>query len=75
MGGKKTVKRYLKSEQTDKQTNRQTDIWTFRLIERIGPEGRCFENFYLDTKIYFPELKFLVRYVEVSAENNLFPFL
>ena len=20
------------------------DIWTFRLIESIGPEGRCFEN-------------------------------
>ena len=43
-GGKKTVKRYLKSEQTDKQTDRQTHIWTFRLIESIGPEGRCFEN-------------------------------
>ena len=26
------------------QTNKQTDIWTFRLIESIGPEGPCFEN-------------------------------
>ena len=43
-GGKKTVKRYLKSEHTQRQTNTQTDIWTFRLIESIGPEGRCFEN-------------------------------
>ena len=46
--GKKTVKRYLKSEHTDKRTDtrtdRQTDRWTFRLIESIGPEGRCFEN-------------------------------
>ena len=25
-------------------TNTQTDIQTFRLIERIGPEGRFFEN-------------------------------
>ena len=31
-GGKKTVKWYLKSEQTD----RQTHIWTFRLIKIIG---------------------------------------
>ena len=29
------------SEHTDKQTDRQT---TFRLIESIGKEGRCFEN-------------------------------
>ena len=29
---------------TDKHTNTQTDIRTFQLIERIGPEGRFFEN-------------------------------
>ena len=39
-GGKKTVKRYLKSEQTDRRTDRRT----FQLIESIGPEGRCFEK-------------------------------
>ena len=43
-GGKKTVKRDLKSEQTDTQTHGQTDILTNRLIESIGPEGRCFEK-------------------------------
>ena len=51
-GNKKTVKRYLKSEQTDRRTDGQTDRRTdgqmdrrtFRLIESIGPEGRCFEN-------------------------------
>ena len=43
-GGKKTVKRYLKSEQTDTRTDRRTDRQTFRLIESMGPEGRCFEN-------------------------------
>ena len=47
-GGKKTVKRYLKSEQTDRQTDGQTDGRTdrriFRLIESIGPEGRSFEK-------------------------------
>ena len=30
--------------QRNKKTDRQTHIWTFRLIESIGPEGRCFEN-------------------------------
>ena len=44
-GGKKTVKRYLKSEHTHRHTDGQTDRWTFRLIERTGPEGRCFEKF------------------------------
>ena len=39
-----TVKRYLKSEQTDGRTHGDTDRRTFRLIESIGPEGRCFEN-------------------------------
>ena len=43
-GGKETFKRYLKSEHIHRQTNKQTNIWTFRLIESIGPEGRCFEN-------------------------------
>ena len=28
----------------DGQTDKQTNIWTFQLIERIGPEGRFFEN-------------------------------
>ena len=47
-GGKKTVKRYLKSEQTntrtDRQTDRQTDRRTNRLIDWIGPEGRFSES-------------------------------
>ena len=51
-GGKKTFKWFLKSEhtdgqtdgRTDRQTDRQTDRRTFRLIESIGPEGRCFEK-------------------------------
>ena len=49
-GGKKLFKRYLKSEQTDKQTDGQTHRRTNRLIESIGPEGRCFEN--VDKKSY-----------------------
>ena len=43
-GGKKTFKRYLKSEDTDRRTDTQTDGRTFQLIESMGPEGRCFEN-------------------------------
>ena len=38
--GGKTVKR------SDRQTDRQTNIQTFQLIESIGPEGRCFEKCY-----------------------------
>ena len=29
---------------TDGHTNARTDTWTFRLIDSIGPEGRCLEN-------------------------------
>ena len=29
---------------TDRQTDRLTDRRTFRLIESIGPEGKCFEK-------------------------------
>ena len=43
-GGKKTFKRYLKSEQTDRRTDRRTNRRTFWLIESIGPKDRCFEN-------------------------------
>ena len=55
-GGKKMVKRYLKSEQT--QTHTQTDTHThtdkstYRKHRPRGPEGRCFENLFL-TKTLF----------------------
>ena len=39
LNGTSKVKRH-----TNRHTNRQTDRRTFRLIESIGPEGRCFEN-------------------------------
>ena len=72
-GGKKTVKRYLKSEQTDRQTDRQTHIWTYRLIESIDPEGRCFENPGLSYRVsyyqcYYPHLPS----ESVSAECGIF---
>ena len=41
VGAKRPLNGTLK---VNRQTNRQTDIWTFRLIESIGPKGRCFEN-------------------------------
>ena len=53
-GGKKTVKRYLKSEHARRQTDRQTRPRTFRLIESIGPKGRCFENSLVEENILFP---------------------
>ena len=47
VGDKKTVKRYLKSEQTDTRTDERTN----RLIESISPEGRCFENMLLNMQV------------------------
>ena len=32
------------TSKVNRQTDTQTDIWTNRLIESIGPEGRCFEK-------------------------------
>ena len=37
VGAKKTFKRYLKSEHTEKQTDRQTDISTYRKHQNRGP--------------------------------------
>ena len=45
VGAKRPLNGTSRSEQTNRQTDhRQTDGRTFRLIESIGPEGRCFEN-------------------------------
>ena len=38
------AKRPLNGTSKSEQTHRQTHKWTFRLVESIGPEGRCFEN-------------------------------
>ena len=44
MGAKRPLDGTSKSEQTDTQTDVRTDGRTNRLIESIGPEGRCFEK-------------------------------
>ena len=45
MGAKRRVNGTSKvNRQTDRQKDRQTHIWTNRLIENIGPEGQWFEN-------------------------------
>ena len=41
---KKGKKSLTGTSKVNTQTDRQTDRRTFRLIESIGPEGRCFEN-------------------------------
>ena len=66
-GGKKSVKRYLKSEQAHRHTDRQTDtrthIWTNRLIESIGPEGQFFEKwFFLLFFIFWNVLIFFLEF-------------
>ena len=67
-GGKKTVKRFLKSEQTDTQTDGQTHRRTFRLVESINPKGRCFENV-LD---YFLTLTGLTTVIKVVIWKQLY---
>ena len=37
------------------KVNTHTHVWKFRLIESIGPEGRCFEN------LKFEELPFSLK--------------
>ena len=44
VGAKRRLNGTSKSEQTHRLTHRHTHIWKNRLIESIGPEGRCFEN-------------------------------
>ena len=40
--GQKDVVILPESEHTNTQTHKHTHRQTFKLIERIGPEGRCF---------------------------------
>ena len=69
-GGKKTVKRYLKSEQTHRQTNRRTDRRTFRLIESSDPEGRCFDKLFLPI-ILLKDFFSHILYQNMSSVNVL----
>ena len=64
------------NKHTDTQTDTHTHIWTFRLIESIGPEGRCFENF--NRKISHEKFhltnftkKFYIQLQEVGAKGCL----
>ena len=74
-GDKKTVERYLKSEQThrqtDRRTHRRTDRRTFRLIESIGPEGRCFEKLWKQKNIFSRFLELLGPKIEKLAFSFL----
>ena len=67
VGGKKTFKLYLKSEQTDRQTHTQTHILTNRLIESIGPEDQCFEKSLEDDQ-------FVVFYIPCDFVERLLCF-
>ena len=50
VGAKRRLNGTSKSEQTDRHTHTRT----FRLIESIGPEGRCFEN--VELQIFMPQI-------------------
>ena len=60
IGGKKTFKWYLKSE----QTHTQIHIWPNRPIESIDPEGPCFK-----TKIMQPLNVFFEKNHATSKKN------
>ena len=48
VGAKRTLSGTSKvNRQTHRWTDKHTDRRTFRLIESIGPEGRCFENLHV----------------------------
>ena len=38
-------RRFNCTSKVNRQTHTRTNTWTFRLIESIDPEGRCFENY------------------------------
>ena len=59
------------------EVNRQTHIWTNRLTESIGPEGRCFENWLRkgghDIPLFIPRIpgeELVKRIRQKEAKNN-----
>ena len=67
MGAKRRLNGTSKSEHTDTDTN----IWTFRLIESIGPEGRCFENIISQKKTFkMWEEKYIPDTSQMSLEDK-----
>ena len=62
------------------KVNRHTDVRTNRLIESIGPKGRCFENVLVVTKVstvYPSMLKnfTLVMDIHMAGSNAVFQTL
>ena len=53
---------------TDRQMDRRTDGRTFRLIESIGPEGRCFEN---TQRYYINVLEAMERGFQVDLDEAI----
>ena len=67
----KGVKRPLNGvRKCDGQTNRLTHIPTFRLIERIGPDGRFFEKELNCSGKYWPEGKRPPQDPEEGLQNG-----
>ena len=61
-GGKETFKRYLKSEQTDGQTDTRTHGRTFRLIKMVkDPNLNCITVYYT---VYSQNLKLSNTYLQ-----------
>ena len=58
---------------TNKHTDRHTHthIRTFRLIESIGPEGRCFENIMRTSFNISPDMKeYHTYYLQIQKGNG-----
>ena len=68
-GGKKTFNWYLKSQQTDRQTDTRTDGHFD--IESIGPEGQCFEKFNTFVEM---QREVLLSFIQVNQYSYLITF-
>ena len=55
------------TSKVNKHTNTQTDRRTFRLIESIGPEGRCFENFRIEIWTFLFQICFQNQFLTLGS--------
>ena len=60
------------TSKVNRHTNIQTDRRTFRLIESIGPEGRCFENC---LKVWVREVNFSSSTLSIINYIKCIPYL
>ena len=60
------------TSKVNRHTDGHTDRRTFRLIESIGPEGRCFENINLgvDPPLFFGKVYIFLYFLVFSTQDS-----